>query len=206
MYDENTEHPMGEASAAPPSAGIRWFARIMIWLCWIGIGGTLVLELTNLFGAIPEELVVQDNEGASALISSSITVNDPAAPTATGDLRQDLLFRIAGLVPIGLFIWALLSVRVSFLGVGRGDYFGRPTILGLRNFALAVLLHMTAAPAVMAAAKALYLARFEHGQFELSFSLSASIMLQLVFTGAVALISSVMAHGAKLAEENRQFV
>lgn len=197
---------MDEASVAPPSAGIRWFARIMVWLCWVGIGGALVLELMNLFGAIPEEWVVRDNEGASALISSSISVNDPAAPTATADLRQDLLFRIAGLVPVGLFVWALLSARTSFLGVGRGDYFGRPTILGLRNLALAVLLHMTAAPAVMAMVKALYLSRFEHGQFELSFGLSASVMLQLVFTGAVALISSVMAHGAKLAEENRQFV
>jgi hypothetical protein len=32
------------------------------------------------------------------------------------------------------------------------------------------------------------------------------VMLMLVFAGAVALVSTVMAHAAKIAEENRQFV
>jgi hypothetical protein len=197
---------MDEASAAPPTATIRWFARIMIWLCWLGIAGTAVFELLNLFDAFPEDWVVRDSSSDAALISSSISVNDPSAPNATENLRHDLLNRIASLVPVAFFIWALLSARRSFLGIGRGEYFTRPTVLGLRNFALAVLLHMTVAPIVMAVAKALYLSRFEHGSFDLSFSLNASIMLALIFAGVVALISSVMAYGARIAEENRQFV
>jgi hypothetical protein len=197
---------MDEASAARPAAAIRWSARIMIWLCWLGIAGTAVLELLNLFDAFPADWVVRDRSGEAALISSSITVNDPSAPNATDDLRHDLLYRIASLVPVALFVWALLSARQSFLGIGRGEYFARPTVLGLRNFAAAVLLHMTVAPIVMAVAKSVYLGRFEHGSFELSFSLTASVMLALIFTGAVALISSVMAYGAKIADENRQFI
>jgi hypothetical protein len=197
---------MDEASAAPPSAGIRWFARIMTWLCWLGIAGTVILELLHVFDAFPQDWIVRHDNSAAALISSQITVNDPSAPTATEDLQRDLLYRIAGFAPVAIFVWALLSARQSFLGVGRGEYFSRRTVLGLRNLALAVLLHMTAAPILMAVVKALYLSRFEHGQYDLAFSLNSSILLMLIFTGAVALISTVMAQGAKLAEENRQFV
>lgn len=196
------------AEAAPtekaaPSTGLRWFARILVWLCWLGMAGAVVFELMILFDAIPKDWPAHRGD-SSALISSSMEIKDD--PAATEALRHDVIFRVASLVPVALFVWALWSASQSFAGVGRGDYFGRSTILGLRNFSLAVLLHMTIAPLAVMAARAAYLSRFPHGTFNVMFSLDEPILLMLIFSGAVALISSVMAHGGKLAEENRQFV
>jgi hypothetical protein len=55
-------------------------------------------------------------------------------------------------------------------------------------------------------AKAVYVSRFEHGSITMSLALSDSAILMLIFAGAAALISTVIAHAAKLAEENRQFI
>ena len=196
---------MDEASAAQPSARIRWFARIMIWLCWLGIFGAMTFGTMGVFDAFPEGWPVSRSD-EPALISASIEVKDPAAPNATAEVTRDLLYRIAGLVSIGLFVWALLSARRMFVGVGRGEYFARPTVLGLRNFALGVFLYLTLAQMLKALAMWLYVSRFEHGVYGLELSLSGGLMLMLIFSGAVAQTSTVMAHGAKIAEENRQFV
>jgi hypothetical protein len=196
-----------QPAAIPPSAPVRWLARAMCWLCWLGIAGTAVFGLLSLFDAIPRDWVVNEPR-ESLLISSSITVEDPASPGDGGvsGLRHDLLYRVMTLVPIAIFVWALLSARRSFIGVGRGEYFSRSTILGLRNFALAVLLHIVVAPIPLMIARGLYVSRFEHGAFMLTFSMNATILLTLVFTGAVALVSTVMARAADIAEENRQFI
>jgi hypothetical protein len=189
----------------PPSVKVVWFARIMEWLCWIGIFGALTFGLMGVFEAFPEGWGVTRSE-EPALISATIAVNDPAAPSATAEVTQDALYRIAGLISVGLFVWALLSARRMFAGVGRGAYFARPTVLGLRNFALGVLLYLTLAQALKAAAMALYISRFEHGTYSLELALDGGLMLMLIFSGAVALVSTVMAHAASIEEENRLFV
>lgn len=196
---------MDEASAAQPSASIRWFARIMIWLCWLGIFGAMTFGMMGVFDAFPEGWPVSRSDEAT-LIGASIEVNDPAAPNATAEVTQDLLYRTAGVISVGLFVSALLSARRMFVGVGRGEYFARPTVLGLRNFAFGVFLYLTLAQMLKALAMALYVSRFEHGRYELELSLSGGLMLMLIFSGAVALTSTVMAHAAKIADENRQFV
>ena len=72
------------------------------------------------------------------LIHFGVHLVDPAAHSeALAGLRQDLLYRIGSLVPLALYVWALLSARRSFVGVGRGEYFARPTVLGLDADALA---------------------------------------------------------------------
>lgn len=189
----------------PPTRRVVWFARIMEWMCWLGIAGVAVIGVLGTFQAFPENWTVRESN-ESALVSATIAVNDPAHPNAAADLHGDLLYRFALLIGIGLFVWALWSARRVFVGIGRGEYFAKATILGVRNFALAVLLYMTVAPVARTAASALYLARFEHGRFELVFAMSGSLMLMLIFSGAVALVSTVMAHAAEIDEENRLFV
>lgn len=188
-----------------PTRRMVWFARIMEWLCWLGIVGVAVIGVLATFQASPEGWIVRESTEAT-LINATIAVNDPAHPNATEALREDLFYRLALLIGIGLFAWALWSARRVFAGIGRGAYFAKGTILGVRNFALAVLLYMTAAPVARAAASALYLTRFNHGTFTLEFALSGSLMLMLIFSGAITLVSSVMAHAAEIDEENRQFV
>lgn len=189
----------------PPTKRVIWFARIMEWMCWLGIAGVAVIGVLATFQAFPEGWIVRES-GESALVSATIAVNDPAHPNATAELQGDLLYRFALLIGIGLFVWALWSARRIFVGIGRGEYFAKGTILGVRNFALAVLLYMTVAPIARTAASALYMTRFEHGTFTLAFAMSGTLMLMLIFSGAVALVSTVMAHAAEIDEENRQFV
>jgi hypothetical protein len=205
MQDKMMEGRLAAQESAMPSAGVVWFARIMAWLCWLGIAGAVVLGVMGIFQLFPADWSVGDG-GHTTLISSSLTVDDPAHPNATAELQQDLLFRLAGMIGIALFVWALLAARRIFVGIGRGEYFARGTILGLRNFALAVLLHMTLAPILMTLARMAYMSRFEHGSFAIEVSLNGDILLMLIFSGAVALISTVMARAAAIADENRQFV
>lgn len=189
----------------PPTARVVWFAQIMEWLCWLGVAGVAVLGVLATFQAFPEGWPIEER-AESALVSATIAVNDPAHPNASADLRGDLLYRLAMLAGLAAFVWALLSARSMFAGIRRGRYFTRGTILSVRNFALAVLIHLTLAPIARTLASALYLSRFPHGVFTLEFSLSGSLLLMLIFSGAVALVSTVMAHAARIDEENRQFI
>lgn len=202
-------------SAAPdverPPIAIRWLARVLCWFCWVGIAAALwgaAVGLFNLSG--PGVDRTESGSDFNTLIHFEARLYDEAAhANALIGLHQDLLYRIGGLIPVALYIWALLSARRSFIGVGRGEYFARPTILGLRNLALAVLLYHTIAPLLEIIPRILYFTRIKGEQkAELSFAMGINepVMLMLVFAGAVALVSSVMAHAAKIADENRQFI
>ena len=195
-----------------PSLAIRWLARVLCWLCWIGIVAAVGGAVVGLFNL--EASWIQrsdaDTDSVSTLIKFGARLQDEAANAeALVGLRQDLLYRIGGFVPVIFYTWALLSARRSFIGVGRGEYFARPTVLSLRNLALAVLLYHTVAPMLEIVPRVLYYTRIKGDRTaELSFAMGISepVMLMLIFAGAVALVSSVMAHAAKIADENRQFV
>src|SRR5215510_6454398 len=154
---------------------------------------------------MPDDWIKSDS-GAGELINVAISIAPPARPDAATGLYHDLLFRITSLAPMAIFIYALRCARTSFAGIARGDYFAPRTVLGLRNLALAVLLHMIASPILLGIAKAAYASRFEHGSISVSFGLGDSSILMLIFAGSAALSSAVIARAAKIDEENRQFV
>jgi hypothetical protein len=185
-----------------PSARMKWLARVLCWLCWAGIAVTaftLIVRLLDLDTGLTRSAF----PASTGFFESRVTIPDD--PDLIG-LRADWFYRIAGIVPASLFIWALFSARRSFAGISRGEYFGRPTILGLRNFALAVLLYLTLAPIVIAAARAWYASQFKGAMVTFALQLSPQIQLSIIFPLAVVLISSVMVRAARIAEENRQFV
>lgn len=194
----------------PVSARLLWFSRIMSWACWFGIAVTLVFPVLNAFGVIP---ATASTVGPETMIAySSVALGADAGPNspAPPELAHDLFFQATRLVPIALTVWALVSARTVFVSIGRGAFFARSTSLGLRNLSLAVLLNMTLAPLLTMAAHVLFAMRMQakgvHGELSLNLGLSNTTLLILIFSATVAIIASVMAHAARVAEENEQFV
>lgn len=203
------------ATAPRPAAspGLLGFSRAMGWLCWLGVAWTISFKLLSVFGVIPT--VDDASSPMDSLIahsSVSLGVHDPDGPRPPlpEELKQDPFYIAAGFVPPLLTVWALLSARQAFANIGRGDFFARSTSLGLRNLSLAVLLNMTVAPLVTMASHVAFGLRMRAqgrpGEIYLDFGLSNTTLLILIFAGTVAIISSVMAHAARVAEENEQFV
>jgi hypothetical protein len=193
-----------------PSASVRWSARALSWFCWLGIASTVFFALLHLLNAFPDTWI-SDNDGPpTTLLSFGAGLTDPVANAeAQPGLRADWLNRIVGLTSSALLVWALFSARTSFVGVSRGQYFARSTILGLRNLSLAVLLYHTAGPIVEAIPRMLYFSRISAGrkiEISANAALNESIALIIIFAAVVALVSTVMAHAAKIADENRQFI
>ncbi|HEV7690566.1 MAG TPA: hypothetical protein VGO52_07090 [Hyphomonadaceae bacterium] len=192
------------------SPGVLWFSRIMGWLCWLGIAWTIVFVALQMFGVLPR--APANSDGLIGYASVSFGVHDPAAPRPPipQELLNDPLYIASGLVAPALMIWALISARTVFASIGRGRFFGRPTSLGLRNLSLAVLLNMILAPIANLAATLAFAFRMKdagmHGEVYFDAGPSSTALLVLIFAGTVAIISSVMARAAKVAEENEQFV
>jgi hypothetical protein len=182
----------------------------MGWLCWLGIAWTIVFMALQMFGVLPR--APANSDGLIGNASDSFGVPDPDAPRPPipGELLNDPLYIASGLVAPILMIWALISARAVFASIGRGQFFGRATSLGLRNLSLAVLLNMTVAPIANLAATLAFALRMKamglHGEVYFDAGPSSTMLLVLVFAGTVAIISSVMARAAKVAEENEQFV
>ena len=194
-----------------PRPFISWTARALSWFCWAIIALTAVMAALRLFNALPADWSVDSSEGlSSTLFNFGTGMTDPTANAEVmKGLQADWINRIVGILPSGLFIWALFSARSSFVGVAQGRYFARPTILGLRNLSLAVLLYQTVAPLITFIPRALYIASVKgerEAQMSASISFNEPIALVLIFAAVVAMVSAVMAHAAKIADENRQFV
>lgn len=195
------------------SPGLMWFSRIMAWLCWGGIALTIVLKALHAFGVIPTSAdASHPMDSLIAHSSVSLGVHDPEAPRPPlpDELKRDVFYIATGFVPLLLTVWALFSARRVFANIGRGDFFARSTSLGLRNLSLAVLLNMTVAPLITMASHVAFALRMKSqgrpGELYLDFGLSDTTLLILIFAGTVAIIASVMAHAARVAEENEQFV
>lgn len=199
-----------EARVQAVSARLLWFSRIMGWLCWAGIAWTVVFALLQAFGVVPRGPA--DPDGLIGYASVSIGVHDAAAPRPPipEELLRDPLFIASRLVPPLLTVWALVSARGVFARISEGRFFARATSLGMRNLALAVLLNLTLAPLANLAATVVFALRMAsqgvHGELYFDLGLSNTTLLVLIFAGTVAIIASVMAHAARVAEENEQFV
>jgi hypothetical protein len=192
------------------STGLLWFSRTMGWLCWAGMAWTIVFALLQALGLIAR--APADPDGLIGYASASLGPHDPTAPRPPipQELLRDPLYIASRLVPPLLTVWALFSARGVFARISQGQFFARSTSLSLRNLALAVLLNMTVAPLVNLAATVAFGLRMKaqgvRGELYFDAGLSNTTLLVLIFAGTVAIIASVMAHAARVAEENEQFV
>src|SRR5262249_10835100 len=122
------------------SPGLLWFSRIMSWLCWAGIAWTIIFAALQMFGVLPR--APANSDGLTGSASVPFGVHDPPAPRPPipDELLNDPLYIASGLIAPLLTVWALVSAHSVFANIGRGQFFARPTSLGLRNLSVAVLL------------------------------------------------------------------
>ena len=192
------------------SSRALWFSRIMGWLCWTGIGWTIIFALLQALGVITR--APADPDGLIGYASVSIGEQDPYAPRppVPEELLRDPLYIASRLLPPILTVWALFSARGLFARISQGQFFARSASLSLRNLALAVLLNLTVAPFVNLAATAAFALRMQargiHGELYFDLGLSNTTLLVLIFADTVTIMASMMAHAARAAEENEQFV
>ncbi|MEP7210958.1 MAG: hypothetical protein ABI740_08995 [Alphaproteobacteria bacterium] len=180
--------------SAPVPRGILWLCRIMGWLCVLAI----VFEL----GALVVMIVAPDllNQSSTGGSVKAIVNNDSDVPL------HDPVYLIVHGFAVAVFVWALLSVRGSFVSLSLGQFFTHRTITGLRNLAIGVLVYMALDPLAGWLAKTIHMLGQKHGELTLSFGISDQSLLMVIFTGAVIAISSALAHAARVAEENASFV
>ncbi len=200
------------ASRHKVSPKLLQLSRIMGWLCLLGIASTICFSMLRAFGVVPTPDTPGDPGSLIAYSSVALGEYDPSMPRPPmpGEVKRDVFYIAARFVPLLLTVWALFSARRVFANIGRGEFFARSTSLGLRNLSLAVLLNMTVAPLLTMAAHVAFGLRMRaegrHGELYLDFGLSETTLLVLVFAVTVAIIASIMAHAARVAEENEQFV
>jgi hypothetical protein len=186
---------IADGQPAPVSRSIVLLCRIMSALCLFAIAleiGALILML-----AAPEWLNRPSPQPCTGICVSH--------HGETPDFR-DPVYLVGHVIAVGVFIWALLSVRRSFINVEHGQFFAHRTIVGLRNLAIGVLAYMTLEPLTGWLAKTLHALSQQHGEISILFGVSDDGLLMVIFTGAVIAITVALAHAARVAEENASFV
>jgi hypothetical protein len=184
-----------DAQPAPVSRGIVWLCRIM--------GVLSILALLFEVGAFVVMLVAPDWLNQTPPDCSGVCVTHSGSGAAN---FKDPIFLIGHGIAVAVFAWALWSVRGSFLAIERGQFFTHRAIVGLRNLAIGVLIRMALDPFSSWLGETVHELSKQHGSISISFGVSDSGLLMVIFTGAVIAITAALAHAAKIAEENASFV
>ena len=187
------DRPIAQSALVSPA--IAWLCRIMGMLCLLAIALELVMVILML--AAPEWLTHSSPQPCTGVCVSHLE-DGP-------DLR-DPIYLVGHAIAVGILVWALLSVRGSFIGVEHGQFFTHRTIVGLRNLALGVLAYMMLEPLTGWLAKSVRALSQAHGEISPKLGFSDHGLLMVIFTGAIIAISVALAHAAKVAEENASFV
>ncbi|GGF45237.1 hypothetical protein GCM10007301_00950 [Azorhizobium oxalatiphilum] len=122
-----------------------------------------------------------------------------------GPAARALGFAVS-MIPLGALIYGLVSARRCFRAFAAGTVFSATPIRRLRTFALAVIAAALLKPAAGAALSLLLSAQRGNGPWSLALHVGSDTLLALVLAGTVAVMASIMAEAAAIADENRQFV
>lgn len=117
-----------------------------------------------------------------------------------------LLGFLLSMVPTGVVLYALLQLRRLFRHYQQGQVFTEYAALCLRRFAWALLISGALRPFTGAALSVLLSFNNPPGERVLALSFSSHDISLMFIGGVFILIASIMAEGARLAEENAQIV
>ena len=156
--------------AARPSSVLTWSARLLSWFCWLAMAGVSIAAVMGALGLLPDK--GEPDRPSDTLIRTATRLLDPAAqqgpwPGCTETGCSDS-FPCPCSCPD--------AAPGEFMGLSRGEYFGRSTVTGLRNLGLAVLLYNTVSPVVVTVPRVIFLKHAMAGQHgELNVELAASL-------------------------------
>ena len=174
-------------------AKIQRVSRIMSGMCLVGMVG---LPLSLGFGWGYPDIVGSPIPGAAGLWG--VTGDLPAATRMAGFL--------VSMIPAGVLIYGLDRLRHMFRLYGMGSIFTANAARCLRQFSATVMLQAVLSPLATAAHSIVVTLDNPPGERMLTLSLGNQEFTALLLGGLLLVIAWVMGEGAKLADENRQFV
>ena len=127
------------------------------------------------------------------------------APENLSAITRTLGFLVS-MVPAGLLIYGLSRLRAMFGLYQGGEIFSARAARCLQHFAVAVLLQAILNPIAGAAHSVIVTFHNPPGERMLTLSLGNAEYSAVLLGGLLLVIAWIMGEGAKMADENRQFV
>ena len=172
---------------------IRSVSRVMSFLCLIGMLG-LPASLT-LGWLFPE------------LFGGAYTgLERHWGPPEELPMINRFLGLVVSMVPASLLIYGLARLRRMFRLYEAGEIFSTETALCLKQFGIAVMLQAILHPVAGAFQSVIVTFHNPPGERMLTLSFGSAEYSAALLGGLLLVIAWIMGQGAKLAEENRQFI
>ena len=192
------------ASPSSPQPAPLYLRPVCFALKWLCLGVALVMVLA-IVGIGVAAFFWGNDLGPNFKISASLE-GVPANSWTIGSLL------VAVGAPLIALIWGLWHGSRLFGGLGRGEYFSRPTALALRNFAFGLLVYkllpLVTVPlwAVVVGHPEALFSDLRDG-FDLKLDpFKMDGVLTIIFLGMIAVFAQVMTKAAEIAEDNAQIV
>ncbi|EON14877.1 hypothetical protein PCO31110_02724 [Pandoraea communis] len=192
----NKTLPPGASAGLPEHlrriARIRRLSNVMAWAC-LTVPVLLVLGMLRYWTA---------TSAADVFRHAGLGI----APPAT----LDALSRVGGfaisMVPLAALVFGLLAARQCFRLFANDQALTAAAVRSLRTFAVAMAVSAALQPLAGAALSVLLSALSPERTWSLAVNVGSDTLLQLLFSGIVAVIAWVLVDATEIADEHRQFV
>lgn len=166
-------------------ARIAWLGRLMSGLCAMMAAGAVIFTLVVL----------------ALAVGVPVRASDP--PRGMAEIAA-----LAGWsLGVGCLAWGLWRGRAAFAAFSRGSLFGSDVARGLRDFVLGLFLYKLSGPLVAGGLLVVLAIAGEAPPLpDVTFANLADAAFTLLCLGAVALITTVLARAAEIAEDNANIV
>ena len=110
------------------------------------------------------------------------------------------------MIPAGILMYGLARLRRMFRLYAAGDIFSTDSARCLKQFAIAVMLQAVLRPVVGAAHSVIVTFHNQPGERMLTIGFGSGEYAAILLGGLLLVIAWIMGEGAKIVDENRQFV
>ncbi len=110
------------------------------------------------------------------------------------------------LIPVSLFMIAMLYAKNCFRAFSKGDYYSALTVNALRNFSRFIFFSVLASLFATPLLSVLLTWQNPEGLRQVAINLSSNNVFTLLVSAMFWVISSILAHGGRLQKENQSFI